>query len=116
MFSETLKFVGELLPDIKNTRWGNKTDFYTLYIALASLLRTRGIKPAKMRELREAIDKFAAEIDRRLADEGANVSKTAMDYVRAVEKGANDKKRRADRHVALMSIIGSFFGEKKGSK
>jgi hypothetical protein len=29
--------------------------------------------------------------------------------MRAVQKGANDKKRRADRHAALLAIMRPFF-------
>jgi hypothetical protein len=33
------------------------------------------------------------------------VSKEAVAYVRAVEKGANDKQRRAARHAALITVL-----------
>jgi hypothetical protein len=111
LFDKTLRSVQCILPDIKQTRWCNKTDFYTLFIALASLLRSSDLLEKRIRELRKSLDKFEQEVNLRLADEEAIVSKTAIDYVRAVEKGANDKKRRADRHAALIAVIGQYFKE-----
>jgi hypothetical protein len=109
LFDETLKTVERILPDIKLTRWGNKTDFYTLFVALALLLRSSDLMQKSVKEVRRALDRFEEQIDLRLADEDAKVSKVAVDYVRAVEKGANDKKRRADRQAALIEVIGEHF-------
>jgi hypothetical protein len=66
--------------------------------------------------VRETLEEFAEENDSRLADEEAKVSKNAIDYVRAVEKGANDKKRRADRHVVLIRVIESYFKQKRPAR
>jgi hypothetical protein len=109
LFRATLGMVQKILPEIKATRWGNKTDFYTLFVGLAYLLRSTDLPQSKLKDLRRAIDAFAKEIDERLADEEAAVSKNAVDYVRAVEKGANDKKRRADRHAILLMIMKPHF-------
>jgi hypothetical protein len=45
----------------------------------------------------------------RLGDEDAVVSDDAIDYVRAVEKGANDKARRAERHRVVTKLIEKYF-------
>jgi hypothetical protein len=54
------------------------------------------------------------EVDVRLADEEAAVSKDAIDYVRAVEKGANDKQRRAVRHEVLVRVLGKHLKFRTG--
>ena len=110
LFNETLKTIKLLLPDIKTTRWGNKTDFYTLFVAIAQLLRSGRLKGSP-KTCRVSLDRFARKIEVRLADEKAEVSKDAIEYVRAVEKGANDKKRRADRQVALTNVIRKHFSQ-----
>src|SRR5439155_17107472 len=46
LFEETLSTIQQILPDIKETRWSNKTDFYTLFVGLASLLRTHELAKA----------------------------------------------------------------------
>ncbi|MFH1370111.1 MAG: DUF262 domain-containing protein [Planctomycetota bacterium] len=113
LFALTLGTVQKILPKIKGTRWGNKTDFYTFFVALANLLRSVDLPQSKVKYVRRSLDKFAKEIDRRLGDEEARVSKSAVVYVRAVEKGANDKKRRANRHANLIGIIKRYFKQKK---
>jgi len=113
LFEDTLETVQRLCPNIKETRWSNKTDFYTLFVSVASLLRTCELVESRLPHVREALKNFAEEVNQRLADEGANVGKNAIEYVRAVEKGANDKKRRADRQAALLNIIRTYFKQKK---
>jgi len=68
---------------------------------------------ANIAKVKRSLTEFEKEIDRRLSDEEANVSKNAVDYVRAVEKGANDKRRRADRQEALLNVLRGFFKKKK---
>jgi hypothetical protein len=44
-----------------------------------------------------------------LSNDAAAVSRDVTMYVRSVEKGVNDKKRRADRHSALLGQIAKYF-------
>ena len=114
-FEETLKTVRDILPNIKETRWANKTDFYTLFVTLASLLRSKKPVAGYSSKIRKALDAFATEVDRRLADPEARVSKGAIEYARAHEKGANDKVRRANRQSALTAILEPYFRDKKSN-
>jgi hypothetical protein len=50
-----------------------------------------------------------------LADETTKASKEAVEYVRAVEKGANDKQRRAARHAALVKVLAVYLKLKTGA-
>jgi len=109
LFEETFKTVRALMPDIKETRWSNKTDFYTLFVAVASLLRNRRPRAGKVQAARRVLLKLADEVYTRLADEHAKVSKNAIAYARAVEKGANDKARRAQRNTVVSSVLGPYF-------
>ena len=109
LFNQTLEKIQLLLPNIKEHRWCNKTDFYTLFVGMAALLRSRQLPPENHDNLRRALLQFAQGITQRIGDEGASVSSHVVKYVRAVEKGANDKKRRADRQAALLDIIGHYF-------
>ncbi|MGH9511250.1 MAG: DUF262 domain-containing protein [Terriglobales bacterium] len=110
LFSEVLATVMKVLPEIKDTRWKNKTDFYTTFVAFNHLMR-KGLAVKSASRLRKALEKFEGEIEERFADQHAIVSKQAVSYVRAVEKGANDKLRRANRHTALLDVISEFFGK-----
>ncbi len=112
LFRQCLEVIQKILPNIKEGRWSNKTDFYTLFVALSSLLSSKNLSDRNITQVRRALYALADEIRTRLADEEAEVSNEAIEYVRAVEKGANDKKRRANRQQALIEVIGEFFKPK----
>ena len=113
LYEKTLLFVHELLPEIKKTRWSNQTDFYTLFVALASIQKVEDVSATERARFRKRLDTFAGEIDRRLADEHARVSAEAIQYVRAVEKGSSDKARRAARHQAFLAFLRPKAGVKR---
>lgn len=114
LFNNVLVTIQKIFPDIKNTtRWSNKADFYTLFLAISSLLRTKAVSGRKVKQVTKALEKFAAKVDQRLGDENTKVSKNVVEYVRAIEKGSNDKRRRADRHAVLVSVIELFFSLRK---
>lgn len=107
-FEKTLELIRKVFPNIKETRWGNKTDFYTLFVGIATLLKSDDLPPRNYPRVASALNQFAEEINLRLSNERAKVSEDAVSYVRAVEKGANDKARRAERHRALLNVIAEF--------
>ena len=106
LFGLTLDSIGHMLPDLRDWRWSNKTDFYSLFVALGSLASSKNDMTANKQTVRSSLLKLATDVDRRLADDEAKVSKAAAQYVRNVQRGANDKARRAERHAALLSVLG----------
>lgn len=108
-FNRTLDAIQEVFPDIKSTRWHNKTDFYTLFVAMAHLLEAHLLPDRRITALRRALTGFATHIDTRLKDEHAEVPEVAVRYVRAVEKGSSEKARRAARHQAMLEVISGLF-------
>ncbi len=109
LFDLTLKQVQTILPDIKDTRWSNKTDFYTLFVAVAALLRSQDFVTGKEKVLLKKLTAFETEVNARLADDEYQASEAVVKYVRAVEKGANDKRRRADRHEVMTQLLTTPF-------
>ncbi len=109
LFGLTLDTINDVLPDLRDLRWGNKTDFYSLYVATAALLSSKKLARSKEKTLGGGLKKLADEIDRRLADDDAKVSKGAAIYVRNVQRGANDKARRAERHAVLLRVMEPHF-------
>jgi hypothetical protein len=110
LFSGTLALIQQLFPDtVKGSRWGNKSDFYTLFVAIASLLKTGKLKAKEESNVRKGLVKFAADVDKRLADEDAEVSRNIAEYTRAVGKGPNDKARRGTRHRILVESLSPHF-------
>lgn len=109
LFRRTLATISVALPDVLGTRWGNITDFYSLFVAVASHLRQGALDESKTENLQRQLVRFATQVDKYLADEEAPVPKKAVEYARAVQKGANDKARRAERHRVLMPTISRYF-------
>ena len=113
-FDTSLGLIQEIFPDVSDCRWGNKTDFYTLFIAISSLLPSYDPpKGTAVRILRTELLRFGTEVDRRLKDETISVARDVIDYVRAVEKGANEKTRRAERHRVVEKLLRPHFKQKK---
>jgi len=119
LFDQTLKFIKGLFPNLPEAdlRWGNRADFYSLFVALSDVIREHDTPKEKhIPELRSALEKCSKDVDRRLANEDANVSANVIEYVRAVEKGVNDKGRRADRHRVLVALIEDTLHLESASK
>jgi Protein of unknown function DUF262 len=110
LFDLTLKFTTAITKhlDAEETRWMNKADFYSLFVAMAQALRTTWkstLTSAQTTRIAKALEKFGADVDRRLGDEKAHAAADVVTYVRAIEKGVNDKKRRGDRHLVLLKLL-----------
>jgi hypothetical protein len=108
-FSRTLEAVQTILPDIRETRWRNKTDFYSLFVALAYLLKDFRLPEDKVEGLQGALDEFAARVAEKIKNKKRKVLAVVSSYVEAVEKGVSDKHRRADRHDSLITLISPFL-------
>lgn len=105
-FSETLELVAHLLPKTKDSRFrSNRSDFYSLFVATGTVLRESGIDKKKYAAIQKALASFEVDIDKKLANDNARVVAAATRYVRAVQKGANDKARRSERHQVLTALI-----------
>lgn len=113
-FNATLDVIKQLFDGAEFDRFRtNRTDFYSLFVALTNLLIDHALPQHEAPKLRKSLLRFEREVDARLADEQRTASKEVIVYVRAVEKGANDKKRRADRHTVLLKTISAHFKGKK---
>ncbi len=112
LFSQSLELIKKTLPQIRDHRWGNKTDFYSLFVAVAHLLRVHPTAKPSVTKTQKALAAFGKKVDRRLGDESVSAPKNVIDYVRAVEKGANEKPRRAARHLVLVALLEPFFTKK----
>ena len=112
-FMKVLDTIKRLFPDIEETRWGNRADFYSLFVALGTLFLQHGLPRKSEKKLTAKLLAFAQEVDERLEQPTAKTSDESKNYARAIEKGSNDKARRVDRQEALAEIIQPFLRKKK---
>jgi hypothetical protein len=90
---------------LRTTRWSNLADFYTLFVVMATVLRTDEPSKRQQRALRTRLTKFAADVDVKLDDPDATVSRNVSTYSNNVQRGANDRVRRGERHRALLAEV-----------
>jgi hypothetical protein len=114
LFARTHENIQRLFPKIADsTRWGNRADFYSLFVALGNLLRERTLPTKNVRPLSRKLAKFASDVDTSLENPThSDTSKPSHMYARAIEKGSNDKARRTDRHEVLVEVIRPFLRNK----
>jgi hypothetical protein len=112
-FVKVHEIIKKLFPNISEiSRWGNRADFYSLFVAIGTLVQTRDFGGPES-EARRVLGEFAQEVNQRLEKPTAKTGEGAKIYARAIEKGSNDKARRTDRHEALLEILSPFFKPKK---
>ena len=109
VFDRTLALVQDLLPEIKGTRWKNKTDFYSLFVVMSWLIRQGHLKDPSFKALRSEMTKFANDIALFQKDEQAEVPADVRDYVEAMRRASSDAHRRGTRHKALVAVLSSHF-------
>ena len=111
LYDRTLVATQSVFPEIKKTRWHNRTDFYSLFVAMASVLRDGFSYDTD--KLRGVLADFAEQVNKRMSDEDAKVSNDAAEYTAAVKRGSSDKSRRAVRHKALLNTTKHLLEKKK---
>jgi hypothetical protein len=112
LYDRTLAAVQSIFPEIKKVRWRNRTDFYSLFVAIGSILNEQP-KSYNKEKVRGILTDFAEQVNERMSDEEATVSNEAAEYTAAVKRGSSDKSRRAVRHKALLTLLGPLFKKKK---
>ena len=110
-FQKARELLSTLFSEISSTRWGNKADFYSIFVAIGTSLQTGVMAKSRETTLRAALTDFADQVDKKL--EGTSRTGPPGKYAAAVEKGSNDRARRLDRHSILMRLIASHMSVKK---
>jgi hypothetical protein len=106
-FKRSFEATSTVVSDFRTSRWGNKSDFYSLFVALAHFGRA-GLLPLTARNrnlIRKSLDTFATQVEALLENEKARVPARVARYVRNIQRGANDKARRAERHASLLEVL-----------
>src|ERR1700722_12988451 len=86
-FTKVLETIKHLFPEIEETRWGNRADFYSLFVALGVLFLQHSLPRKNEKKLAAKLLEFAEEVDERLEQPTAKTSDEAKEYARAIEKG-----------------------------
>lgn len=107
-FRATTGEIRGLIAPNENSRFRKKSDFYSLFLALASHAQEFPLSSDRRKKLTSALAKFGSEVTRILAiDESAweSVNPNVVKYARAVSRAASDKQNRIAREDALIEIL-----------
>lgn len=107
-FRKATDEIAQLLPNLKNTRWRKKSDFYTLFLEMAS----RSESFPWPQEVRTAISSrlidFGARVTQLLTleeDLWKETSEQVVNYARNVSRAASDRGSRVARTTALRTFV-----------
>jgi hypothetical protein len=116
-FADTKETIGRLFPEISDDhfvpRWGNRADYYSLFVALVTLFKDHELLKTSEKRLASELIEFAKDVDKRLENPTTKTSDPSKRYARAIEKGSNDRARRTDRHEALIEIMTPYLKKTK---
>jgi hypothetical protein len=108
MFNTVLGEIGKILPDIHETRWRKKSDFYTLFLLLAAHSSKLPLSKTKREDARRSLVRFGDEVNSHIS-RATPKTKGVTKYAAAVEKAASDLGSRRDRAEVLERVLSSAF-------
>ena len=109
----TMEIIKYLLPDIKQTRWHNRSDYYSLFVAISHHADEYVFSDNKMNQLSKKLISFGKKVDDAVKKEGSSRDRNISLYAKAVMAGATDRDRRLDRDKILSKIIESCIPKKR---
>ncbi|MDM5132895.1 DUF262 domain-containing protein [Aeromonas piscicola] len=106
IFRTVIYELEQLLPDIKNTRWKKKTDFYSLFIYLSSNYNRLPLTQEKRALFREVLDGFSADVNSYISsgEEDEAFKPQVASYGRSI-RASSDLGNRKRRHSALCELF-----------
>ena len=110
--------IDEILGDyLQNTRWRQKVDFYSLFIAFHALSKTYYFPEERHDEIKEKLINFANEVDKhvRIAEKVAK-DPLVREYVENVEKRTTHKSTRQRRYEIVRDLLIPFLIARDGRR
>jgi Protein of unknown function DUF262 len=113
LFETARDLTKRLVPDLSDSRWRGKSDYYSLFLALAELSTEQRIAKSKTKDATAELKNFGEQVTSRLTKEGARkrAPQQVNQYATAVEKAASDKDRRETRHRILVGVLRPYFSK-----
>lgn len=102
-FESTLEVIEAIFPNIRKLRWGNKSDFFTLFLCLDQM-KPDVSDTGKIEKLRTVLLAFVVIVEQ-AKNEPDQVEQKFKDYVDASAYATNDKDRRLKRFKILTEFL-----------
>lgn len=112
-FIRTMELIKRMLQDIKQARWRNKSDYYSLFVVFSGYVGNYVFSDTKIDLLSKKLISFGQKVDDAVKKDGSSKVKDVASYAKAVMGGATDKERRLIRHEIIDNIIQEVISKKK---
>lgn len=110
-FFSVLGEIEGVIPEIRKTRFRKKSDFYTLFLVLASVKKIFPLTAERRLAVGDVLRRFGDEVDDYLADGQGSYDGNVVEYARNVEKAASDLGSRRARSRALAFALSNALPE-----
>lgn len=102
--------IEQVLPDIKNTRWKKKTDFYSLFIYLSANKNKLPLPADKRDEFRKRLFAFEGNVNKFIRTGGweEKLDDTVAIYTKSI-RASSDLGNRKRRDEALDKVLSDIF-------
>ncbi|MEQ1769866.1 MAG: DUF262 domain-containing protein [Devosia sp.] len=110
-FFTVLGEISGALPEIRRTRFRKKSDFYTLFLVLASVRNVLPLTAESREALGARVTRFASEVDEYLEGVQKAFDQNVAVYARNVDRAASDLGSRRARASALNEALGEIIPE-----
>lgn len=107
-FNSVLGELGKILPNVHETRWRKKSDFYTLFLVFAAHESQLPLTKTRREEARRALLRFGDLVSTNITT-GKPKTKRVVKYADAVEKAASDLGSRRDRSEVLEGVLATVL-------
>jgi hypothetical protein len=116
LFRKIIDTIILLYPNIKEHRWKNKSDFYTLFMALRHVFENSYLPEENIDKLRSELTAFSDKINEasKKENKGKRYPKEILEYSNAVTKSTTDKDRRLARHKIVLGIVTKYVKRTSG--
>jgi hypothetical protein len=114
-FRRVIYELEHLLPDIKNTRWRKKSDFYSLFLLLSDKSASLPLSTDQRTAARVNLDSFAAKVNRAVSGQDEDtLTESERSYVRSI-RASSDIGNRKRRHESLELLLAPVFDPASGA-
>ena len=108
--------LGQLLDWPSKGRWSKRSDFYTLFLVLASRVADFPLAREDRDAIRGLLEEFSMSVDGALAlesnEDTEGIPTAVVSYARTVQRAASDLQNRRIRQAALASyLLGESYSE-----
>lgn len=106
LFESTRMNISRALPNIRETRFCQKSDFYSLFLAMYNTFK--GFEAPNPEKIGKKLTEFGKKVTRGMGKDPEKISDgNVISYIKAVEKAASDKSRRSSRIDTIQIVIGA---------